>query len=58
VPPIFQPEVAAERIVRASHHNRREVFVGVPTVIAIEANKIAPALAEYYLGRTGFKLRM
>jgi hypothetical protein len=54
VPPIFQPEVAAERIVWASHHNRREVFVGVPTIIAIEANKIAPALADHYLGRTGF----
>jgi short-subunit dehydrogenase len=54
VPPIFQPEVAAERIVWASHHRRREVFVGVPTVIAIEANKFAPALADRYLGRTGF----
>lgn len=54
VPPIFQPEVAAERIVWASHHRRREVFVGAPTVIAIEANKIAPTLADYYLGRTGF----
>jgi len=54
VPPIFQPEVAAERIVWASHHKRREVFVGVPTVIAIEGNKIAPALADHYLGRTGF----
>jgi NAD(P)-dependent dehydrogenase (short-subunit alcohol dehydrogenase family) len=54
VPPIFQPEVAAERIVWASHHQRREVFVGLPTVVAIEANKVAPALADYYLGRTGF----
>ena len=54
VPPIFQPEVAAERIVWASHHQRREVFVGVPTVIAIEATKIAPALADHYLARTGF----
>ena len=54
VPPIFQPEVAAERIVWASHHNRREVFVGTPTIIAIEANKVAPALADRYLGRTGF----
>ena len=54
VPPIFQPEVAAERIVWASHHKRREIFVGAPTAIAIEANKIAPALADYYLGRTGF----
>lgn len=54
VPPIFQPEVAAERIVWASRHNRREVFVGVPTVIAIETNKVAPALADLYLGKTGF----
>jgi len=54
VPPIFQPEVAAERIAWASHRNRREVFVGVPTVIAIEGNKVAPALADKYLGRTGF----
>jgi short-subunit dehydrogenase len=54
VPPIFQPEVAAERIVWASHHKRREVFVGVPTVIAIEANKLAPALADLYLGQTAF----
>ena len=54
VAPIFQPEVAAERIVWASHHKRREVFVGAPTVIAIEANKLAPAFADYYLGRTGF----
>ncbi|HEY7390876.1 MAG TPA: SDR family oxidoreductase [Bryobacteraceae bacterium] len=54
VPPIFQPEVAAETIVWASHHQRREVFVGAPTVIAIEGNKVAPALADYYLGKTGF----
>ncbi len=54
VPPIFQPEVAAERIVWASHHNRREVFVGAPTVLAIEANKIAPGVADDYLGHTGF----
>ena len=54
VPPIFQPEVAAERIVWASHHRRREVFVGAPTVLAIEANKVAPGVADYYLGRTGF----
>jgi short-subunit dehydrogenase len=54
VPPIFQPEVAAERIVWASHHKRREVFVGAPTVLAIEANKFIPSLADDYLGRTGF----
>lgn len=52
VPPIFQPEVAAEAIVWAAHHKRREVFVGAPTVQAIEGNKVAPALLDTYLART------
>lgn len=52
VPPIFQPEVAAEAIVWAAHHNRREVYVGGPTVQAIEANKVAPGLLDLYLART------
>src|SRR5436305_1572924 len=54
VPPIYQPEVAAEMIVWASHHDPREIFVGTPTVVAIEGNKVAHGLADYYLGRTGF----
>src|SRR3954462_12037041 len=32
VPPIFQPEVAAEAVIYASHHARREIFVGMPTI--------------------------
>lgn len=55
VPPIFQPEVAAEAIVWAAHHDRREIYVGVPTVIAILGNKVAPWLGDWYLSRTGFK---
>lgn len=51
VPPIFEPEVAAEAIVWAAHHKRREVFVGGPTVKAIEANKLAPGLLDLYLAR-------
>src|SRR6266571_8681204 len=35
VPPIFQPEVAAAAIVYAADHNRREVYVGWPTVKTI-----------------------
>jgi NAD(P)-dependent dehydrogenase (short-subunit alcohol dehydrogenase family) len=54
VPPIYQPEVAADVIVWASHRQRREIFVGAPTVVAIEGNKIAPGFADKYLGRTGF----
>jgi hypothetical protein len=55
VPPIFQPEVAAEAIHWAAHHHRREVYVGLSSVIAINGNKIAPGLGDHYLGRTGFK---
>ena len=55
VPPIYQPEVAAEAIVFAATHDRREVYVGFPTVKAVVANKIAPSLIDRYLGRTGYK---
>jgi short-subunit dehydrogenase len=54
VPPIFQPEVGAKAVYWAAHHNRREVFVGMPTVAAIEGNKIAPGLLDRYLGKTGY----
>jgi short-subunit dehydrogenase len=54
VPPIFQPEVAAEAIVWAASHNRREVLVGAPTVTAIQANKFAPGLLDRYLGESGY----
>jgi hypothetical protein len=54
VPPIFQPEVGAKAVYWAAHHSRREVFVGMPTVAAIEGNKIAPGLLDRYLGKTGY----
>lgn len=53
VPPIFQPEVAANAIVWAARNRRREVFVGAPTVIAIQGNKLAADLADRYLAKTG-----
>jgi NAD(P)-dependent dehydrogenase (short-subunit alcohol dehydrogenase family) len=39
MPPIYQPEVAAEAIVWAAHHRRRELDVGLSTFIAIWGNK-------------------
>lgn len=54
VPPIFQPEVAAEAILWAAYHDRPEVYVGWPVVKAIMANKVAPRLADRYLARTGY----
>lgn len=55
VPPIFEPEVAAEAIEYASRHHRREWSVGLPTVQAIVGQKIAPGLLDLYLGRTGYE---
>jgi NAD(P)-dependent dehydrogenase (short-subunit alcohol dehydrogenase family) len=52
VPPVYQPEVAADAIHWAAHHRRREVYVGVPTVYTIWGNKFAPWLAERYLAKT------
>jgi NAD(P)-dependent dehydrogenase (short-subunit alcohol dehydrogenase family) len=58
LPPIFQPEVAAEAIVWASEHDRRELNVGVPTDLAILANKIAPGLLDRYLADAGWEGQM
>src|SRR5512145_2901551 len=46
VPPIFQPEVAAEAILWAAHQRRAEVYVGWPSAKAIVGNKLAPRLAD------------
>jgi NAD(P)-dependent dehydrogenase (short-subunit alcohol dehydrogenase family) len=54
VPPIFQPEVAVEAIVWAASQRRREVHVGGSTVLAILGSKIAAALGDLYLARTGY----
>ena len=53
VPPIFQPEVAAEAIVAAARLRRRELFVGWPTLQAVWGNRLAPSLVDLYLARTG-----
>jgi NAD(P)-dependent dehydrogenase (short-subunit alcohol dehydrogenase family) len=54
VPPIFQPEVAAHAILHAAESGRREIYVGLPTVSAIVANKLAPGLLDRYLARFGY----
>jgi NAD(P)-dependent dehydrogenase (short-subunit alcohol dehydrogenase family) len=55
VPPIYQPEVAAEAVYWAAHHRRRELFVGKSTVVAIMGNKLFPQVGDWYLARTGFQ---
>jgi NAD(P)-dependent dehydrogenase (short-subunit alcohol dehydrogenase family) len=54
VPPIYQPEVAAEAIVWAAHHHRRELNVGLSTSIVLLGNKIAPGFGDWYLAKTGY----
>jgi len=55
VPPIFQPEVAADAIFYAAHHKKREMYVGGPTVKAMWANKFFAGLIDRYLGKIGYK---
>jgi short-subunit dehydrogenase len=54
VPPIFQPEVAAEAIYYAATHRRRELVVGWPAVKAIYGEKVVPGLLDRYLARNGY----
>jgi NAD(P)-dependent dehydrogenase (short-subunit alcohol dehydrogenase family) len=54
VPPIFQPEVAADAILWAIEHERREVWLGGPTVKAILAERVVPGLADRRLARRGY----
>jgi NAD(P)-dependent dehydrogenase (short-subunit alcohol dehydrogenase family) len=54
VPPIYQPEVGAEAILFAARNDRREMYVGYPTVEAIVGDKIAPGFADKYLAKNGY----
>ena len=54
VGPIFQPEVAARAVYWAAHNERRELYVGWPTVKAIVGNKVAPGLADWYVARNAY----
>ena len=55
VPPIYQPEVGAEAVLFAARNDRREMYVGYPTVEAIVGDKIAPGFADWYLARNGYE---
>ncbi|GAA1977187.1 SDR family oxidoreductase [Nocardioides panacihumi] len=56
VPPIYQPEVAADAVLYAADHpRRREYWVGGTTAATLIANAVAPGVLDRYLARTGFK---
>lgn len=59
VPPIFQPEVAAECIYWLSQHpSKKELYVGGPTVEAILGKKFVGPLIDRYLGVVGYDMQM
>ena len=55
VPPIYEPEVAADAIVWASAHRRREIWVGASTPIVIMGNAAVPTAADHFLAVTGWE---
>lgn len=58
VPPIFQPEIAAEAVVWAADHDKREVYVGFPSLQAIVGEKVAPGLLDRLLATKGYEGQM
>ncbi|HYD63555.1 MAG TPA: SDR family oxidoreductase [Noviherbaspirillum sp.] len=55
VPPVFQPELAAEAVYWAAQHRRREVWVGFPVVKAILGTRIIPGFLDRLLARIAYR---
>ncbi|MFC4932920.1 SDR family oxidoreductase [Massilia sp. GCM10023247] len=51
---LYQPEVAAQAIVWAATHRRRELCVGLPTVLAVMSNKLVPGLLDRVMARRAY----
>jgi NAD(P)-dependent dehydrogenase (short-subunit alcohol dehydrogenase family) len=58
VPPIYQPEVAAGAIHWAAHHRRKRVYVGLPTVLNLLGEQVAPGFLDWYLAKTAYGSQM
>ncbi len=58
VPPIFQPEIAAEAIVRAASHPSREVWVGWPAVKTILSTRLIPGLGDRLAAQGAYDTQM
>ena len=58
VPPFYQPEIAADAIHWAAYHKRRQIFVGMPTVLNIVGERVAPWILDWYLAKTAFGSQM
>jgi NAD(P)-dependent dehydrogenase (short-subunit alcohol dehydrogenase family) len=58
VPPIYQPEIAADAVHHAAHHKRRQIYVGYPVVMNIFGERMAPWILDRYLAKIGYKKQM
>lgn len=58
VPPIYEPEVAADAILWAAQEAPREMNVTGTTSLVINLNKFLPGLGDRYLGITGYDSQM
>jgi NAD(P)-dependent dehydrogenase (short-subunit alcohol dehydrogenase family) len=54
VPPIIEPEVAAEAIFKAAQKPRREFWLGLSTAKVILGNMILPGFLDVYLAQTAY----
>ena len=55
VPPIYQPEIAARAVLFAADHpQRKQYWVGASTAATTIGQRLAPALLDRYLAKTGY----
>lgn len=54
VPPIFQPEVAAEAVLEAARTGERTILLTFSTTRTVVGNRVMPASLDRLLGATGF----
>jgi NAD(P)-dependent dehydrogenase (short-subunit alcohol dehydrogenase family) len=55
LPPIYQPELAADAILFAASHRRREIYVGMQTVKVMWGNKLIAGWIDRILARRGYE---
>jgi hypothetical protein len=55
VPPVIQPEAAAQAIFWAAHGDQREYWLRVSTISAILANMLVPGFLDRYLARNAYE---
>jgi NAD(P)-dependent dehydrogenase (short-subunit alcohol dehydrogenase family) len=59
VPPIYQPELAADAVYLAAHdRRRRQVYVGAPTWYTIVGERIAPWLGDWIMAKSGVQSQL